>query len=52
MSGPSGEPHFLRLSRSGTTIDIGIDGEPYRSTKRARVIIDPESGEPKFDVIP
>ena len=51
-SGPSGDPAFLRLSRSGTTIDIGIDGQPYRSPKRARIIIDPETGEPKFDVLP
>jgi len=51
-SGPTGGPAVLRLSRSGTTIGIGIDGQPDRSPKRARIIIDPETGEPKFDVLP
>lgn len=51
-SGPTGDPPFLRLSRSGTTIDIGVDGLPNSLPKRARVIIDPETGEPKFDVLP
>jgi hypothetical protein len=52
QSGPTGNPPFLRLSRGHAEIDIGIDGRPGSSTHRARVAIDPETGEPKFDATP
>ena len=50
-SGPTGDPPFLRLSRGYAAIDIGIDGRPGSSTNKARIVIDPETGEPKFDGI-
>ena len=50
-SGPTGDPPFLRLSRGHAEIDIGIDGLPGSSTKKARVVIDPVTGEPKFDAV-
>lgn len=50
-SGPTGDPPFLRLRRGHAEIDIGIDGLPGSSTKKARVVIDPETGEPKFDAV-
>jgi len=52
QSGPTGDPPFLRLSRGHAEIDIGIDGPPGRSIHQARVVIDPESGEPAFGTSP
>ena len=52
QSGPTGDPPFLRLSRGHAEIDIGIDGLPGSSAKKARIVIDPETGEPKFDPAP
>ncbi len=46
------DPPFLRLRRGHAEIDIGIDGQPRSSTNKARVFIDPETGEPKFDPAP
>lgn len=51
-SGPTGDPPFLRLSLGHAEIDIGIDGRPRSSTNKARIVIDPKTGEPKFDVVP
>lgn len=52
QSGPTGDPPFLRLSRGHAEIEIGIDGRPGSSTHQARVVIDPETGEPKFESTP
>jgi hypothetical protein len=52
QSGPTGYPPFLRLSRGHAEINIGIDGQPRSSINKARVFIDPEAGEPKFDPAP
>lgn len=45
-SGPLPQPPFLRLSTGHRDIDVGIDGRPYQAKRRARLVMDDETGEP------
>lgn len=48
-SGPLGDPPFLRLSKGHSEIVVGVDGPPLRSMQGARITLDLETGEPRFD---
>lgn len=45
-SGPLPQPPFLRLSAGHRDIDVGIDGRPYQAERRARFVLDDQTGEP------
>ncbi len=48
QTGPLPEPPFLRLSPGYRDINIGVDGRPRDAERRAKFILNPETGEPRL----
>lgn len=47
-SGPLGRPPFLRLSKGHSSVDIGVDARLNDAEGTARLVLDPETGQPQF----